>query len=134
MPGSVPDPMTGLGQRLDKWLWHARLTRTRSLAERLVEGGKVRVNRARVTKPGRTVRAGDVVTAAVNGRVRVLKIVAIAERRGPAAVAQALYEDLSPAAATAPDPARSDARPPGAGRPTKRERRRLEAWLGGDED
>ena len=69
-------------QRLDKWLWFARVVKTRSLASRLVEAGKARVNRARVTKASRPVREGDVVTVAVAGRVRVLKVLAPGARRG----------------------------------------------------
>ena len=127
--------MTGAAQaqqRLDKWLWFARVVKTRSLASRLVEAGKARVNRARVTKASRPVREGDVVTVAVAGRVRVLKVVAPGARRGPAAEARLLYEELTPdpgpprpgRARTAP----AAAREAGAGRPTKRDRRRIEAW------
>jgi ribosome-associated heat shock protein Hsp15 len=118
------------GQRLDKWLWFARLAKTRTLAAALVTAGKVRVNRRRVSKPGRMVQAEDVVTVAVHGRVRVLKIRHLGTRRGPAKEAQCLYEDMSP-----PPPAGGPAAPAppgrrekGAGRPTKRERRRIEAW------
>ena len=123
--------MSRPGQRLDKWLWFARLAKTRSLAGRLIGAGKVRINRARVTKASRIVRPGDIITATVQGRVRVLKVLDEGRRRGPAAEARALYEDLSPPpAATRPPlaeqpPAR---RPEGAGRPTKRARRRIDAW------
>lgn len=119
------------GQRLDKWLWFARLAKTRSLAGRLIVAGKVRINRARVTKASRVVRAGDVITAAVQGRVRVLKVLDEGQRRGPASEARGLYEDLSPPPSTARSvpalqpPAK---RPDGAGRPTKRDRRRIDAW------
>ncbi|MCG8559222.1 MAG: RNA-binding S4 domain-containing protein [Hyphomicrobiales bacterium] len=119
-------------QRLDKWLWFARVVKTRTLASRLVEAGKVRINRERTTKPSRTVRAGDVLTLALRGRVRVLKIVAPGARRGPAAEASTLYEDLTPDPGPAPvrplRPFPAAARTPGAGRPTKRDRRRIEAW------
>lgn len=118
-------------QRLDKWLWFARLARTRSLAARLVEDGKVRVNREKILKPAQSVRPGDVITAAIGGRVRVVRIAAPGARRGPAEEARTLYEDLTPPAASAnaepekiaPAPMRAS----GAGRPTKRERRRLDA-------
>lgn len=121
------------GQRLDKWLWFARVARSRSLASALVTSGKVRVNRVRVTKPSRLVRAGDVVTLAAHGRVRVFRIVLPGARRGPAAEAQTLYEDISP-----PQPRRERPLPPapqgmrekGAGRPTKRDRRRIDALAG----
>lgn len=84
----------GEGQRLDKWLWHGRFVKTRSLASQLVAGGKVRVNREKVFKPSHTLRAGDVITAAIAGRVRVVRVLAFSERRGPPAKAQALYADL----------------------------------------
>lgn len=119
-------------QRLDKWLWFARLVKTRTLAAELVAAGKVRVNRTRTTKPSRAVYAGDVITATIHGRVRVLKVLAAGARRGPAAEARTLYEDMSPPPAARPDgavmlemPAR---RKKGAGRPTKRDRRLIDAW------
>lgn len=83
-------------QRLDKWLWHARLVRTRSAAQTLVEAGHVRVNREKIVQTSRGVRVGDVVTVAVGGRVRVLRIIGFAERRGPPASVAALYDDLAP--------------------------------------
>ena len=124
--------MTESGQRLDKWLWFARMVKTRTMAGRLVTGGKVRVNRAKVTKPSRIVRNGDVITLAVHGRVRVLKIASCGARRGPASEAQTLYEDLAPShpmrKTKAAKAARQAVRERGAGRPTKRDRRRMEAW------
>jgi ribosome-associated heat shock protein Hsp15 len=120
---------TAGGQRIDKWLWHARMLRTRSLAARLVASGKVRCNGVRVAKASQLVAPGDVLTFALNERVRVLRIVALAERRGPFAEACALYEDLSPRLAdTPPGEAAPAQRPAGAGRPTKLERRRIGAF------
>lgn len=81
-------------QRVDRWLWHARLVRTRGAAAALAGGGFVRVNGARIDAPGRMVRAGDVITVALDRRVRVVKVLGFIERRGPAASAAALYEDL----------------------------------------
>ena len=125
--------MAGTGQRLDKWLWHARIARTRSVAGRLVAGGKVRVNRQRVTKPAHPLHPGDVITLMLAGRVWVLRIEALAERRGPAAEARGLYADLTPETPSPPRPRglerAAGARPAGAGRPTKRERRELEKFL-----
>ncbi len=83
-------------QRLDKWLWHARVVKTRSVATALVQAGKVRVNRGKVLKASHMVKLGDVITVAVGGRVRVLRVAGFAERRGPAAEAQELYGDLTP--------------------------------------
>lgn len=119
-------------QRLDKWLWFARVVKTRSLASRLVGSGKARVNRARVTKASHPVREGDVVTVAVAGRVRVLKVVAAGARRGPAPEARLLYEDLTPAQGPyeRPRAGQPGGREPGAGRPTKRDRRVIDAWTG----
>jgi ribosome-associated heat shock protein Hsp15 len=81
-------------QRIDKWLWHARLVRTRGDAAELAGAGYVRINGARIVAPGRTVRSGDVITLALDRRVRVLKVTGFAQRRGPAGTAAALYEDI----------------------------------------
>lgn len=83
-------------QRLDKWLWHARVTRSRTLAQKLVEAGAVRVNGQRITGSDRKVGPGDGLTIQIHNRLRVLKVVAIAPRRGPPATAALLYEDISP--------------------------------------
>ncbi|MFY9695985.1 MAG: S4 domain-containing protein [Xanthobacteraceae bacterium] len=81
-------------QRIDRWLWHARLVRTRGAAAALTGAGYVRVNGARIDAPGRMVRSGDVITVALDRRVRVLKVTGFVERRGPAASAATLYEDI----------------------------------------
>jgi ribosome-associated heat shock protein Hsp15 len=81
-------------QRIDRWLWNARIVRTRSAAASLAIVGHVRVNGVRVAAPGRDVKCGDVVTVALHGGVRVLKVVGLAPRRGNAAAALQLYEDL----------------------------------------
>jgi len=88
----VPDGLQR--QRIDRWLWHARLVRTRGAAAALTGAGYVRVNGARIDAPGRMVRTGDVITVALDRRVRVLKVTGFVERRGPAASAATLYEDL----------------------------------------
>ena len=82
-------------QRLDRWLWHARLVRTRGAAAALADAGYVRINGTRVDAPGHHVRAGDVITVALDRGVRVLKVRAFAERRGPATAAEVLYEELT---------------------------------------
>ena len=84
-------------QRIDKWLGFARIVKTRSIAQKLVEGRKVRLNRDKIDNPARNLRVGDVLTVSYGGRVRVLKVEGFAERRGPPAEAQGLYVDLSPA-------------------------------------
>jgi len=81
-------------QRLDKWLWHARLVKARASAAALVEAGHVRINGVREKSPGHAVKAGDVVTVGLDRSVRVLKVIGFAERRGDAASARLLYEDL----------------------------------------
>ena len=84
------------GQRLDKWLYCARLAKTRTGAARLIEEGKVRVNGVRTLKPSRLVQPGNVVTATPSGRLLVVRVIAAGTRRGPASAARALYEDLTP--------------------------------------
>ena len=80
--------------RLDKWLFCARFCRTRETAQDIIAGGKVRLNGARVRKPGHVVRPGDVLTLAMGGNVRVVTVLSLAERRGDAPEAQRLYEAL----------------------------------------
>lgn len=87
------------GCRLDVWLWRARFFKTRALAGRFLEGGKLRVIRPgadllRVDKPSRTVRPGDRLMFAIGGRLFELEVRAVGERRGPAGEARALYADI----------------------------------------
>jgi ribosome-associated heat shock protein Hsp15 len=82
-------------QRIDRWLWHTRLVRTRGAAAELAGLGYVRVNGARIAAASRQVRTGDVVTVALDRAVRVLKVRGFAERRGPADSAASLYEELT---------------------------------------
>jgi ribosome-associated heat shock protein Hsp15 len=81
-------------QRVDKWLWHARVVKARTSAAALVESGHVRVNGVREAAPGRAVKLGDVLTIGLDRRVRVLKVTAFSEKRGDASAARVLYEDL----------------------------------------
>jgi ribosome-associated heat shock protein Hsp15 len=104
-------------QRLDKWLWHARFFRTRTLAARAVAGG-VRVNGIRTDRAAATVRPGDVLTFVQAERVRLIEVCALAPRRGSAAEAQALYQDRE-AGSAAP----AERHGP---RPTGKERRDLD--------
>jgi ribosome-associated heat shock protein Hsp15 len=122
-------------QRIDKWLWHARVVRTRSAAAALVTSGHVRLNGQRNDAASRPVRAGDVVTVALDRTVRVLKVKGFAERRGAAESTLALYEDLTPPKPreAEPDKAAVAVREPGDGRPTKRERRATDRLRGGDD-
>ena len=112
-------------QRIDKWLWYARVVRTRSAAAALAGSGHVRINAARIDAASRIVRLGDVITVALDRSVRVLKVTGFAVRRGSADLGRTLYEDLSPAAAPAAEPPVGQ-REQGAGRPTKRARRAID--------
>ncbi len=146
-PGDEPRPARDT-QRLDKWLWFARLAKSRTLAAELVSAGKVRVNRVKAAKSSHLVRVGDVITSAARLEVRVVRVRALGARRGPAPEAAALYEELTPGRSAA-DPAQPSPAPEGAqgsrvsspqglrtrgsGRPTKKERRltdRLREWSG----
>ena len=91
---SASDPAATL--RLDKWLWHARFAKSRSLAAKLVSETGVRVNGTRASKSAAAVRPGDVLTFVQGRHVRVIRILALGTRRGPAPEAQALYDDLDP--------------------------------------
>ena len=114
--------------RVDKWLWHARFFKTRTLASNLAANGNIRINGAKQNRAASNVRPGDVLTFALNDNVRVIEIVALSLRRGPAPEAQALYIDRDP-----PQPkSRAERtgfgpsglrRPGGSGRPTKKHRR-----------
>ncbi len=128
-------PVTPDKLRVDKWLWHARFFKTRGLAARLADSGRLRINGSHALKPAQTVCAGDVLTFPQGRRIRVVRIVALGSRRGPAAEAEALYTDLEPrgdAAANAPEATDAPvapvaARDAGAGRPTKKARRKIDA-------
>jgi ribosome-associated heat shock protein Hsp15 len=98
-------------QRIDKWLWHARMVRTRSDAAALTAAGHVRVNGKRITAAGHPVRIGDVLTVALDRSVRVVQVAGFCDRRGAAPAARALYRDLTMpsgpgASASEPDSAR----------------------------
>lgn len=112
--------------RLDKWLWYARFCKSRTLAAKLCASGRIHLDGSIVQKPHHQVRAGNVLTFPLGPHVRVIRILALGSRRGPAPEARLLYEDLQP-----PDP--SAAREPplaprarGSGRPTKAERRAID--------
>jgi ribosome-associated heat shock protein Hsp15 len=111
-------------QRIDKWLFFARVVKSRSLAAKLVAAGRVRLNRDKIEQASQPVKAGDVLTVALDRRVLVYRILAPGVRRGPAEEARTLYEDLS--AAKEPSSALSEEREPGAGRPTKKDRRAVD--------
>jgi len=113
--------------RVDKWLWYARFFKTRSLAAKVVSAGSVRVDGSHIKKPSTTITVGNTLTFSQAKEIRVIRILELGERRGPASEAQALYDDLAPPnkklsnkSARHPDAAR-------IGRPTKKLRRDMEA-------
>lgn len=132
---AAPRPASETAQRLDKWLWFARIAKSRTLAATAVSEGKVKVNRVKADKPSQTVKIGDVITSRINRTVRVLRVAGLGQRRGPATEAQGLYEDLTPPSQPTGEPAGADAastawgaRAAGAGRPTKRDRRLIDGF------
>jgi ribosome-associated heat shock protein Hsp15 len=122
-------------QRLDKWLFFSRAVKSRTLAQKLIETGTIRVNSERTDRSDHKVGAGDVLTMTVHTRLLVWRILDPGSRRGPAPEAALLYQDLSP-----PPVPREEAPPihagrePGSGRPTKKERRDTDRLRDGDED
>lgn len=108
--------------RIDKWLWQARFFKTRSLSAKVISGGHCRVNSTRVSKPAHNIGPDDVLTFTQEDRIRVVRVIAIGTRRGPATEAQTLYEDLTPVEEKSPPkPERVGNR-----RPTKKDRRKLD--------
>ncbi|HVW93383.1 MAG TPA: RNA-binding S4 domain-containing protein [Devosia sp.] len=121
-------------QRLDKWLFFSRALKSRTLAQKFIESGAVRVNSERTLDSDHKVGAGDVLTMMLNRRLLVWRIVDAGTRRGPATEAATLYEDLSPEQPPRPEaPPTPAAREPGAGRPTKKDRRDIDRFTGEDE-
>ncbi len=107
--------------RVDRWLWFARFFKTRGLATKLVQAGHVRGNSAKISKPSHIVGPDDTLTFLQAQTVRVVRIVEVGARRGPAAEAQTLYEDLTPV----PDIAHNKPFAMRKGRPSKRDRRAI---------
>ncbi|MEP0521534.1 MAG: RNA-binding S4 domain-containing protein [Hyphomicrobiales bacterium] len=122
-------------QRLDKWLWYARAVKTRSLAQKLIKSGGIRVNRERITSPSYNAKTGDVLTIALPRGVRILKFLGAGERRGPAPEAALLYEDLTPPPIplTPEERATKGKAPAPEKRPDKRARRDLIRLKGTDD-
>ncbi|MEC7048756.1 MAG: RNA-binding S4 domain-containing protein [Pseudomonadota bacterium] len=123
----MKSPAAADSLRLDKWLWYARFFKTRANATRAISGGRFRLDGEVMSKPHRAAQPGQVLTFTQGERVRVIRIVALGTRRGPASEAVELYEDLSPEmpkrrAESQTSPV-FESREKGAGRPTKRDRR-----------
>lgn len=134
-----------IGQRIDQWLWCARFAKSRTLAQTLVCGGKIRVNRVKIDKPSHWLKPGDVVTLSLGPRVRIVEVKDIAKTRRPAPEAALLFLELTPAQdrTTSSGDGKANAKPgdgstdvsrrtphafrlAGSGRPTKQERRALD--------
>lgn len=120
---------TGAGVRVDKWLWAARLFKTRSLASEAIKGGKVEINGQRI-KPSRELRVGETLTVRQGYDQKTLVITQLSDRRGPASAAQKLYQETAESQQTRAREQElrqlaASQRPHGAGRPTKRERRQI---------
>lgn len=124
-------------ERLDRFLFFSRAVKSRTLAQKLIETGAVRVNSERTDRTDHKVGAGDVLTMSLHGRILVWRILDAGTRRGPASEAQGLYEDISPPslpkAERSPYEAALAERSSGAGRPTKKERRETDALRGEDD-
>jgi ribosome-associated heat shock protein Hsp15 len=131
----MSDPAAPPGrQRLDKWLFFSRAVKSRTLAQKLIETGVVRVNSERTVASDARIGAGDVLTMTINRRLLVWRVIDPGARRGPAAEAAMLYEDLSPPPLPRhPSAPAFAAREPGAGRPTKKERRDTDRLTEDDE-
>jgi ribosome-associated heat shock protein Hsp15 len=124
----MSDAVTPENVRLDKWLVATRIYKTRAIAQEACAGGHVSVN-DRTAAPAKALKSGDTVVAATAGGTKILRVLALGERRGPAALARTLYDDLTPPAPPSEEPVALRAR--GAGRPTKRDRRVIERMRDG---
>ena len=136
MAGPVETPIRK--ERLDRFLFFSRAVKSRTLAQKFIESGAVRVNSEKTERTDFKVGAGDVLTMSLHNRIVVWRILDCGRRRGPASEAQGLYEDMSPPpvprAERSPYDAAIAQRPSGAGRPTKKERRDTDRLRGEDED
>lgn len=134
MTGPVEPPRK---ERLDRFLFFARAIKSRTLAQKLIEAGAVRVNSEKTERSDHRVGVGDVLTMSLHGRILVWRIVDPGTRRGPASEAQGLYEDLSPPpvprAERSPYEAAIAERPAGVGRPTKKQRRETDRLREGED-
>ena len=145
MPENGQTPGSADTLRPDKWFWHARFFKSRALASKFCQSGKARVNGTAIRKAHYLVRPGDTLTFPIGPKVRVIRIVALGSRRGPAPEAQGLYADLKPPVAKPmpeaentiadtdapiPTPVAPPKRDPGSGRPTKSERRAIDRLMG----
>lgn len=129
--GSNEQPLESTRQRLDKWLFFARMAKSRSLAQGYVQSGQVKVNGVTIRQPSHTVKAGDRLDIGFERMDRVLVVKSGGVRRGPYEEAKLLYDDLTPPREPSDrfSPLEQAMREPGSGRPTKKERRALDRFL-----
>ncbi|KZL23202.1 RNA-binding S4 domain-containing protein [Pseudovibrio sp. WM33] len=120
---AIPEAQESL--RIDKWLWYARITKSRTLAQKLSVSGHVRLNKDKIAAAKTAVKPGDVLTITMPRRLLILKVLKLGTRRGPAPEAQLLYEDMSPPPPPKETQVQVAKREAGAGRPTKRDRRQI---------
>ncbi|KQS87666.1 MULTISPECIES: RNA-binding S4 domain-containing protein [unclassified Rhizobium] len=128
MAEKQPQSLPASRQRLDKWLFFTRLTKSRSIAQKAIEGGDVKVNNTRITQPSHALKTGDVVVFSSDRRDTTVRVLAPGNRRGPYEEARLLYEDLTPAVVPGEKPTLFEqaTRERGSGRPTKKERREVD--------
>ena len=127
----TPSPPSTM--RVDKWLWHARFFKTRTLATRLAAAGNIRINGQKQSRASASIRIGDVLTFPLNRHIRLIEVVALSTRRGPAAEAQALYIDRDPPQVKKHEEKiieQAAFREAGSGRPTKKQRRAENQFTG----
>jgi ribosome-associated heat shock protein Hsp15 len=125
MSEKQPQSLPVIRQRLDKWLFFARLQKSRSIAQKAIESGDVRVNDARITQPSHALKAGDVVVVSLDRRDTIVRVLLPGVRRGPYEEARLLYEDMTPAVVHGEklNAFEQATRERGSGRPTKKDRR-----------
>ncbi|SOE16721.1 heat shock protein Hsp15 [Hoeflea halophila] len=122
-------------QRIDKWLFFARIIKSRTLAGKFAAAGNVRVNSEKIDQASVQIKPGDVLTLTQERRILVLRVLGCGNRRGPAPEAQLLYEDITPKPVAAGEAKPVAARrEPGSGRPTKRDRRKIDQFRHPDDD
>ncbi|KKB08272.1 RNA-binding protein S4 [Devosia chinhatensis] len=125
-------------ERLDRFLFFSRAVKSRTLAQKIIESGAIRINSEKTERTDHKVGAGDVLTMSLHGRILVWRILDPGTRRGPASEAQGLYEDMSPPMPPKGERSAYDAaiaeRAPGSGRPTKKQRRETDRLIDGDDD
>lgn len=128
-------PQTGSRQRIDKWLFFARMTKSRSLAQAHIQSGHVRINGERVAQPSQAVKPGDRIELSFERRNVVLIVRLPGTRRGPFEEARLLYDDLTPPPGETKrlTPYEQATRDPGTGRPTKKERRAIDRLIADEE-